>query len=109
MNNVKNKLFCIKSCTYRIQSDFRENAPIWQFFANQVKKKIRLFARCGGALSLGSEKPNLQTTTGLRLHLKSKHQTDFVNLRTFLRIFVHSVSVFGLRPDIYPVRYSVLA
>jgi hypothetical protein len=81
-------------------------------FRKSIKEKNEAVCKiCGRVLSLGSEKPKLQTTTGLKLHLKSKRQNDFVNLRTFLRIFVHLVSVlvFGLRPDIFPARYSVSA
>ena len=80
-------------------------------FRNSIKEKNEAVCKiCGRVLSLGSEKPKLQTTT-TKLHLKSKRQNDFVNLRTFLRIFVHLVSVlvFGLRPDIFPARYSVSA
>ena len=53
---------------------------------------------CGGVLSLGTEKPKLQTTTGLKLHLKCKHQNEFCK---FTQIFTYICTFgfgFGIRP-----------
>ena len=35
--------------------------------------------------------------------------SNYSKIPLFLQIFVHSVSVFGLRPDIFLARYSVSA
>ena len=45
-----------------------KKAPIWQFFAQSNKEKNKaVFKICGEVLSLSSEKPKLQTTTGLKV------------------------------------------
>ena len=111
-----------------------KKGPIWQFFSqSNIEKNKAICKLCGGALSLGSDKPKNQTITGLKIHLKSKHQNEFskftqiledvklskekrkretlAKFPLFLRIFVLSVSVsvFGLRPDVFPVSVSVSA
>ena len=35
--------------------------------------------------------------------------SNYSKIPLFLQIFVHSVSVFGLRPDVFPARYLVSA
>ena len=67
------KLYLLKPM--RIQ---RKKLPYGSFLHDQIKKKIRLFAR-------------------------------YAKSPLFLHIFVHSASVFGLRPDVFLARYSVLA
>ena len=62
-----------------------KKAPIWQFYVQSDKEKNKAVCKlCGGAFSLGSEKPKLQTTTGLKLHLKSKHQNEFCKFNEIL-------------------------
>ena len=57
-----------------------KKAPIWHFFARSNKEKIRLFAR----------------------YAKSPLIFTYI-------VHSASVSVFGLRPDVFPARYLVSA
>ena len=55
-----------------------KKGPIWQFFSqSNIEKNKAICKLCGGALSLGSDKLKNQTITGLKIHLKSKHQNEF--------------------------------
>ena len=74
-----------------VHTESNENSekklPYGTFFARSNKEKNKaVFKICGEVLSLGSEKPKLQTTTGLKLYLKFKHQNKFCK---FTQIFMY--------------------
>ena len=80
-NKLSGKLLQIKSCTYWIQWEFREKSTNMALYLhNQIKKKIRLFAR----------------------YAKSPLIFTYI-------VHSASVSVFGLGPDVFPARYLVSA
>ena len=52
---------------------------IWNYFKKIESDTSRAICNfCGDDYSLGSDKPKLQTSTGLKSHLKSKHENEFL-------------------------------
>ena len=76
--NCQANYFGSKNVRTESKENSEKKAPIWQFFVQSDKEENKAVCKlCGGAFSLGSGKPKLQTTTGLKLHLKSKHHNEF--------------------------------
>ena len=52
---------------------------IWNYFQKIESDTSRAICNfCGDDYSLGSDKPKLQTSTGLKSHLKSQHENEFL-------------------------------
>ena len=63
----------------------RKKVRYGSFFSqSNIEKNKAICKLCGGALSLGSDKPKNQTITGLKIHLKSKHQNEFCKFTQIL-------------------------
>jgi len=56
----------------------RTVSPIWNFFEKLEYDRSRaLCKQCGRTLSLGSDKPRLQSCAGLKGHLRGHHKEEF--------------------------------
>ena len=58
-----------------------KKVPIWSHFSlSKCDKSEAIGNHCLGAYSMGSDKPKYQTTTNLKVHLRSKHTNEFLKL-----------------------------
>lgn len=59
----------------------RSGSGVWRYFEKlEIDRSKAVCMECNRMVSLGSDKPKFQTTSGLRSHLKSRHQDKFILL-----------------------------